>query len=64
MIFISKRKLSRLLDECDKKHGLHNGSYNIPEDKKAFYFDMGSQSVTSFLRNKLQIKGRKRSGAE
>ena len=59
MIFISKRKLSRLLDECDKNHGLHNGSYTIPEDKKTFYFDMGSQSVTSFLRHNLQIQGRK-----
>lgn len=64
MVFISKRKLSRLLDECDKKHGLHNGSYTIPaEDKKSFYFDMGAQSVTSFLRHKLQIKGSK-GGAE
>lgn len=55
--FISKRKIAKILDVCDKNSGVKNdGSYTIPSDKKEFYFDMGSQSVTNYLRSKLHIK--------
>lgn len=55
--FVSKRKIAKLLNTCDKNNGANDdGSYTVPSDKNEFYYQMGSQSVTNYLRSKLHIK--------
>lgn len=55
--FVSKRKIAKILDECDKNSGVKDdGSYTVPPSEEAFYFDMGSQAVTNYLRSILYIK--------
>lgn len=55
--FVSKRKIAKYLNVCDKNNGVKDdGSYTIPPDENTFYFDMGGQSVTNYLRSKLHIK--------
>ena len=49
--FVSKRKIAKILNECDKNSGVKDdGSYTVPPSEKEFYFDMGSQSATNYLR--------------
>ena len=55
--FVSKRKITKYLNVCDKNNGVKDdGSYTIPQSKKEFLFDMGGQAVTNYLRSKLHIK--------
>lgn len=55
--FVSKRKIAKILNECDKNSGVKDdGSYTVPSTEKEFYFDMGSQAVTNYLRSMLYIK--------
>ena len=55
--FVSKRKIAKILNECDKNSGVKDdGSYTVPPSEKEFYFDMGSQSTTNYLRSMLYIK--------
>lgn len=54
--FISKRKIAKLLDKCDRNSGVHkDGSYTVPPISYEFYFDMGRQSIISHLRTELHI---------
>ena len=55
--FVLKRKIAKYLNVCDKNSGVKDdGSYVVPSDENEFYFDMGSQSTTNYLRSKLHIK--------
>lgn len=55
--FVSKRKIAKILDMCDKYSGINNdGSYTVPSSEKQFYFETGSQSATNFIRSMLYIK--------
>lgn len=54
--FISKRKIAKVLDKCDRNSGVHkDGSYTVSPTSNEFYFDMGSQSIISHLRTELHI---------
>lgn len=55
--FVSKRKIAKYLNVCDKNSGVKDdGSYTVPQNEKEFYFDMGSQAATNYLRSMLYIK--------
>lgn len=55
--FVSKQKIAKILNTCDKNNGAKDdGSYTVPSDKNEFYYQMGGQSATNYLRSKLHIK--------
>lgn len=53
---ISKKKIAELLSECAKNSGMSKNGYVVPDDSKVFYFDMGSQSVITYLKDSLHIE--------
>lgn len=54
--FISKRKIAKLLDKCERNSGVHeDGSYTVPPTSNEFYFDMGEQAIITHLRTQLHI---------
>ena len=54
--FVSKKKIAKLLSECAKNSGMSKNGYVVPDDSNVFYFDMGSQSVITYLKDSLHIK--------